>query len=241
MTTYPPRVGRVFGRLTVKRRDQSREKSGAQKMYLCVCSCGNECHASWNALAYGSKKSCGCLAAERAATYKYTKGERRHELFQTWRTMVRRCHSPKLPKYKAYGAKGIVVCDAWREDFWQFVKDVGERPSSQHSLDRINNEGNYEPGNVRWATSLEQQTNRTSQRAPYVVTIGGKTKTLYSLCKASGVSRDAVVKDIRRGVPADEAFVAALLRKKLYAAHGPQAAEDYESCYQQAKDWLSKQ
>lgn len=241
MTAYPPRVGRVFGRLTVKRRDQSKERSGGSKVYLCVCSCGIECHVSWSLLSSGDKKSCGCLAAERAATYKYTKLARAHELFETWRTMIRRCHSPKVPKYKSYGARGIVVCDAWRADFWQFVQDVGPRPSTLHSLDRIDNDGNYEPGNVRWATSQEQQTNRTSHRAPYVVTIGGKTKTLYSLCKTSGVSRDAVVKDIRRGVPAEEAFIAALLRKNLYAEHGPQPAEIYEACYKQARDWLSNQ
>jgi hypothetical protein len=233
MNTQTPRVGRVFSRLTVKRLDESKSSTN-DKFYVCVCTCGNTCSVRWSALTKGDKRSCGCLAAERAKAYKYTAADKAHELFQTWRTMVRRCHSPNYTKFCAYGAKGISVCEAWRDSFHTFLQDMGPRPSPEYSLDRINNNGNYEPGNVRWATSLEQQVNRP-QRSPYIVTIGGKSKTLYSLCKAAGVDRRTVVDDIKKGRTPEVAFVAALLRKQLYAESGPQTAEAYEACYTQAE------
>lgn len=236
MATHPPRIGRQFGRLTVKK--FSHGETDKDKFYVCVCMCGTECVARWAALRSGDKKSCGCLAAERATTFKYTNGERHHELFQTWKTMIKRCHLPTNAKYKSYGAKGIVVCAEWRNDFNQFLADVGERPSPEYSLDRIDNSGNYEPGNVRWATSLEQQTNR-DQPSPYLVTIGGKTKTLYALCKASGVDRNVVIRDIRAGITPELAFVAALLRKQLFARQGHCSSEEYEECYSKAKLQLS--
>ena len=237
MSTQPPRIGRRFGRLVVKRRDDS---AGGRdnKHYVCLCDCGKQVTAAWSNLARGDKKSCGCLAAERVQAHKNNPSVRHHELFQTWRTMIRRCHSPTYAKYPAYGAKGISVCDAWRKSFQQFLQDVGDRPSPEYSLDRIDNAGNYEPSNVRWATSLEQQTNR-AQRAPYMVTIGGKSKTLYSLCKSAQVDRRTVVQDIKRGRSPEVAFVAAVLRKQLYAANGPQPAEIYEACYTQAELHLS--
>ena len=237
MATHPPRVGRIFGRLTVVRFDESRG-SRDDKFYVCSCACGEMCSVRWTSLVRGDKRSCGCLAAEKAKTYKYTSADKAHELWDTWRTMIRRCHSPTNKKYAAYGAKGVSVCEAWRDNFHTFLQDVGSRPSPLHSLDRVDNAGNYEPGNVRWATSLEQQTNR-AQRAPYLVTIGGRTKTLYALCKSSGVDRPTVVKDIQRGISPEVAFIAALLRKQLFAAHGPQAAELYEDCYRQAELRLS--
>jgi hypothetical protein len=238
MTHPTPRIGRLFGRLTVKKFEHG--GNNKDKFYLCVCLCGKECVVRWAALRSGDKKSCGCLAVERAATFKYTNGERQHELFQTWKTMVKRCYSHNNAKYKSYGAKGIGVCDAWREDFNQFVADIGPRPSLEYSLDRIDNAGWYEPNNVRWATSIEQQTNRP-QKSPYLVTIGGKTKTLYSLCKASGVDRNVVVRDIRSGITPEIAFVAALLRKQLFASSGSRSRDEYEMCYEKAKLQLIEQ
>ena len=85
-----------------------------------------------------------------------------HPLYETWRGMIRRCHGDHF-RYKDYGGRGISVCQEWRDDFWLFVKDVGERPVN-HTLDRKDNQGNYEIGNVKWSTVAEQNTNKRPRK-----------------------------------------------------------------------------
>lgn len=89
-----------------------------------------------------------------------TKHPSKHPLFDTWRKIKQRCLNPKDKQYKNYGARGIKICDEWLHDFWLFCLDVGVKPTNKHTLDRINNDGNYEPGNVRWATIKEQNNNK---------------------------------------------------------------------------------
>lgn len=90
---------------------------------------------------------------------RWVDGRSSHPLLGTWHMMLTRCYDPRHNGFKYYGARGITVCDQWRADFWTFVRDVGERPEG-HTLDRIDPDGNYEPGNVRWATADEQRANR---------------------------------------------------------------------------------
>ena len=91
----------------------------------------------------------------------------KHPLYKCWINMKRRCNNPSEPSYRWYGERGITVCDEWFFDFWQFVEDMGPKPSCRHSIDRIDNDGNYEPGNCRWATLQQQADN---QRKPAVFT-----------------------------------------------------------------------
>jgi hypothetical protein len=86
-------------------------------------------------------------------------GLSKHPMYHSWIAMIRRCHASSEPGYKNYGARGIKVCDRWRNSFVAFLADMGGRPSPKHTLDRINNDGNYEPGNCRWATRHEQRVN----------------------------------------------------------------------------------
>lgn len=94
---------------------------------------------------------------------KSTFGEWRYMGYTCWLAMIDRCTDPRYANYHRYGGRGIQVCDQWRQSYEAFLADMGERPSRDHSLDRIDNDGNYEPGNVRWATRYEQQHSRTSK------------------------------------------------------------------------------
>jgi len=123
--------------------------------WLCTCDCGeNKVIMSGN-LHNGTSRSCGCR-----------NGQPRHGLrntpeYRAWSAMKTRCYNKKTgDKYRIYGGRGITVCREWLHNFPAFLEHIGNRPSTGHSLDRINNNGNYEPGNVRWATRKEQQQNR---------------------------------------------------------------------------------
>lgn len=105
--------------------------------------------------------------------------------YNTWQNMMERCRNPKHPDYAYYGGRGIAVCNRWACSFADFIADVGERPSSRHSLDRFpNNHGNYEPGNTRWATRVEQMAN---SRQTKLLTMGGRTQNMKSWALEIGI------------------------------------------------------
>ena len=109
----------------------------------------------------------------------------RYRLFTVWSGMKQRCSNPNNHKYPLYGARGISVCSRWFESFDNFVSDMGPRPSSRHSIDRVNNDGNYEPSNCRWATAKEQWENSRQNRHP--VEIKGEKITLSEACRRAGL------------------------------------------------------
>jgi hypothetical protein len=134
------------------------------------CDCGVEKPVWRNSLAAGLTKSCGCLSRDthrqlrkaRAWLDQTTHGESRPPTveWKAWDSMKDRCRNPNNKRWKDYGGRGIAVCHEWRDSYPAFLAHVGRRPSPAHSLDRIDNDGNYEPGNVRWATLEEQNRNR---------------------------------------------------------------------------------
>lgn len=123
---------------------------------------------------------------------------------QNWRAMIRRCTDERHPHYARYGGRGVVVCQAWLDSFNTFLRDVGSRPSARHTLDRINNDGNYEPGNVRWATWEEQLRNRGDYNN--VLTAFGESKTISEWCERFGLWPSTVRKRIARGWSPEEAL-----------------------------------
>ncbi len=122
-----------------------------------------------------------------------------HPLWLSYKAMIHRCYRPSAEKYPRYGARGIRVCDAWLDDFWQFVADVGDRPSPAHSLDRKDNDGPYEPSNCRWATNEEQQSN-TSRSVRFE--IDGSLYSIPQLIEMSGgMSRHSIQHRVDAGMP----------------------------------------
>ena len=153
-------VGKQFGRLTVLRMEGAR--------WLCVCNCGTEKTFAYTTLQNGKANSCGCLRREttsiRARTHGCTSSNGNTKWtaeYRAWVSMKTRCNPDyDRPDRRNYSGRGIVVCERWKNSFENFFADVGLKPSSKHSLDRYpNNDGNYEPGNVRWATQREQMLN----------------------------------------------------------------------------------
>jgi hypothetical protein len=151
-------VGDKYYRLTVV--CEAKQNKGRRR-FKCVCDCGKYTVVDLAFLRNGCVKSCGCLQRERASESKKTHGMSKHYLFPVWTLMVDRCENPESKLYKYYGARGISVCENWRgvEGFKNFIRDLEVRPNG-YSLDRIDNDGNYEPSNCRWASKTQQVINR---------------------------------------------------------------------------------
>ena len=171
-------LGSKFGRLTVLRRGPNYKHGMAQ--FFCKCDCGNECLAISSSLRRGMKKSCGCLQKNP----EHLKHEIKHGMarkgkvipeWNIWSTMKQRCFNPNNGSYANYGARGIKVCDRWLNSFENFYTDMGPRPSSHHTVERKDNNGNYEPDNCVWDTRTIQANNT---RKNHLITFNGKTQTL---------------------------------------------------------------
>lgn len=155
-------TGRQFARLTVIARAPL-TKNWRTK-WLCKCACGNQTTVDAYHLKHGQIKSCGCLAKEltamRSITHGETVGRKISTEYLCWESMLRRCSDSGRKQWGNYGGRGIKVCQRWRQSFQNFLMDMGRKPGKEFSIERINNDGDYEPSNCKWATPVEQVRNR---------------------------------------------------------------------------------
>jgi len=165
-----------FGNLTVIGKSTNNGK-GIYKTE-CVCDCGKTHFATTSKLKSGRTKSCGCKRIKHGlhGTPEYV----------IWGAMIQRCNNPKSCNYKNYGGRGISVCESWLK-FENFINDIGKRPSSKHSIDRLDNDGNYTPGNCEWRTTKQQRSN-TSRNVFY--TYKGERLTMRQWSERIGGSKN---------------------------------------------------
>ena len=176
-------TGKTFGRWKVLKRHTKNTKNG-QPRWVCQCECPSRTikDVIGSTLREGRSRSCGCLRREQKASIKH--GMSFSPEYKTWAGMARRCHNPNDISYKRYGARGIKVCARWKGSFVAFFKDMGPKPTPKHSIDRIDNDGNYEPGNCRWATPKEQVRNKKNS---ILLTMDGYTATIAEWSEKTGL------------------------------------------------------
>lgn len=206
-------TGMKCGRWTVIRRAATRVSGVFHDrhvaMWLCRCVCGVEREVESRNLREGHSLSCGCYRADasRDSIERKLKSRYKHSLSKSaeygiWCNMKQRCNNPLNTRYKDYGGRGVQVCQEWRNSFEAFYAAMGPRPSKAHTVDRIDNDGNYEPGNCRWATKVEQSEN---QRCSILITIDGKTMGLARWASELGLSKSTVRHRIKHGWAAIDA------------------------------------
>jgi len=187
-------IGQTFGAWTVTAQSKDTTK------VICTCSCGRTTKAVRKYdLTHAKSLMCRrCSVSVSKTSHGASPYGKASPEYNTWVHMIQRCHNPNNKDYKNYGGRGIVVCDMWRDSFEAFLFMVGKRPTLKHTIERMDSNGNYEPGNVRWATRYEQNQNT---RSNVKLTIDGETKTVseWSRDPRCSVSEFTMYKRLDRG------------------------------------------
>lgn len=193
-------AGRRYGRLLVIK---LHHRDGSKAYWECLCDCGKTTILRNCALTSGNTKSCGCLGDENRAYGSITHGMSKTEEYRIWSGMITRCENTHRNTSKRYVNRGIKVCDRWRFSFKSFLEDMGPRPSSRYTIDRINNDGNYEPSNCRWAT-IKEQANNKSTNVKFI--INGESISRTELCRKYGINQTTFRHRINSGYSLEDAL-----------------------------------
>lgn len=222
-------TGQRFGRLVVIKKGETRKGGGSN--WVCACDCGGSIVAIGSNIRQGHTRSCGCLAHEHAVSLgsnpEYIRkraqsvvqhGHKRRSgatvEYKTWLRMKRRCLNDNHKDYANWGGRGIKVCDRWIESFEAFLDDMGPRPAGRYSIDRINPNGNYEPGNCRWATIQEQ--GAENRRGLLPVTVHGVSyPNLKAACAAFRMPYTSVVYRLGVGTSIEEALTTPIGKRQI--------------------------
>lgn len=193
-------TGGLYGRLTVIKRD-CQKISPTPPHWICRCVCGEMRSVDGAKLRDGRTKSCGCLGRELSAERTRKHGLSRSSEYGIYKSMVNRCYNEKVKNYSRYGGRGIKVCPEWLDSFETFYKDMGPRPTSDHSIERRDNDGNYCPDNCHWATMKEQANNKSSSVRYDDGT--GIMRSITEIAELAGVPRATVASRVyaNKGVP----------------------------------------
>lgn len=195
-------TGMKFGRLTVIERAEN-DKLGKAR-WLCKCDCGNETVVGGAFLRLGQSTSCGCLRKE-TGNHR-THGMKGTSVYHSWCAMKQRCLNPNTKKFKRYGGRGITIYPDWVDDFqafYDYVSKLEHFGKEGYTLDRIDNNGNYEPNNLRWADNKTQARNR---RSNIIVEYNGKAMTLTESAESSGIAFSTLLTRYRAGDREDRLF-----------------------------------
>lgn len=188
--------GMKFGKLTAISPFKKRGTRGT--FWRCQCECGNSATAYSSHLKYGYRNSCGCNIGGPK------KHGRSHSVeYRTWSRMKERCYNPNNRRYRHYGGRGIEVCKRWKDSFTQFLLDMGMRPGPKYTLERIDNNGNYEPSNCKWADYYEQNNNRSLNRH---VAMDDVQLTVSQASRLTGIPHATILSRLDAGYSDKEAI-----------------------------------
>jgi hypothetical protein len=182
-------IGNIYNRITVVSFDYAKNH---KSYWVCRCSCGNKVTIRSDQLTGGVTGSCGCLHRDTITTH----GDSNSKEYETWLRIKKRCYDPKHKSYSRYGGRGIKVCTRWFNSYDYFLLDMGRAPSPKHSIDRKDNNGNYEPSNCKWATSIEQANNRRNNLR---LTYKGETRNLRQWCDILNLNYSTTFSRLRIG------------------------------------------
>lgn len=204
-------TGIRFGRLVANKLAGKHFSPTGNWVYCwdCMCDCGTRTIVAVTNLTR-STRSCGCLGRDITSLRSGTHRMIHSPEYSVWGGMFTRCNNPNSDGYKDYGGRGIIVCERWGK-FENFFEDMGKRPSASHTIERRDNNGNYEPGNCHWATPKDQARNRRNNR---LISLNGKTMCISAWGEAVGMSSAAILRRLKDGWSEEEAITTPLIKPR---------------------------
>jgi hypothetical protein len=202
-------LGQRCGRLFILKESAERSNHGELR-WECLCDCGVKVAVRGTSLRSGETRSCGCIQR--------THGKAKTRLYRVWNSLVQRCINHKNHGYHNYGGRGISVCEAWRNSFEAFYRDMGDPPSGRHTIERIDNDKGYEADNCCWALSKDQA--RNTRRTPFL-THAGQTMCLLDWSEKTQINGSAIRRRINRGWSITDALTLPPLRRYLTVRLAP--------------------
>ena len=203
--------GERFSRLTII---MEVEPKNNHRHFLCLCDCGNQKVIDIAKLRNGHTKSCGCLSIESTVQRSVKHKLYSHPLYRVWNSMKQRCSNSNVKSFYRYGGRGITVCEAWKDNFKNFYDWAMENGYEEGlSLDRINNDADYEPSNCRWVTIERQSNNRSNNR---YISYEGKTMTLAEWGRETGINTIVIAKRLKRGWNVAKTLTTPLQTRSVY-------------------------